>query len=133
MPTEDSYTDWSVTFDPAVDTIPASSLEVPTAYAMSLEDIAPTITQRVDAAQLPGESWIDTLQRLLPTIATTYQQSQLLKVQMDRAKAGLPPLDVTQYAAGVQVGLSPETKKLLVITALGLGGLIAVGLLAKRK
>jgi hypothetical protein len=104
----------SVTFDPSVDAVDAESLTVGASdYATELEVVAPTVTEKINQVQQPGESWMDTLQRMLPTLATTYQQHQLLQVQVDRAKAGLPPLDVSQYAAGVQVGLSPETRKLL--------------------
>jgi hypothetical protein len=64
---------------------------------------------------------------MLPVLASTYQQKQLLSVQVDRARAGLPPLDVQQYAPGanVNVGLSPDLQKLLIV-----GGVAALGLLA---
>lgn len=97
------------------------------AWADSLETLAPNVTELVQSQQTSGETWYDALARLLPVLASTYQQKQLLSVQVDRARAGLPPLDVQQYAPGanVNVGLSPELQKLLIV-----GGVAALGLLA---
>lgn len=105
------------------------SLSNDSTYQRSIETLAPGITAQVDAQQQGGESWADTLQRLLPTLATTYQQAQLLHIQTERAKAGLPPLDVSKYGVGVSVGLSPDTQKVLLLGALALGGLF---LLSRR-
>lgn len=97
------------------------------AWADSLETMAPNVTGLVQAQQTSGETWYDALARLLPVLATTYQQKQLLSVQVERARAGLPPLDVEQYAPGanVNVGLSPDLQRLLIV-----GGVVALGLLA---
>ncbi len=93
-------------------------------YALSLEAMAPNVTSLVEENRSTGESWYDALARLLPVLASTYQQKQLLEVQVDRARQGLPPLDATQYAGGVQVGLSPDVQKLLMW-----GGIAALAIL----
>lgn len=100
-------------------------------YASSLEFAAPGITALVDDAQGPNESWMTALARLLPAVAATYQQKQILDIQMQRASQGLPPLNASQYAAGFQVGLSDDTKNLLIMGALGLGAVLL--LLPKRR
>jgi len=92
-------------------------------WANSLETIAPGITPIVADTRASGENWYDAILRTLPVIASTYQQKQLLQVQAERARAGLPPLDVSQYAGGVQVGLSPGLQRALVI-----GGVAALAL-----
>jgi hypothetical protein len=94
--------------------------------ASNLDSIAPGVSDIVTGQQQNGESWADTLQRVLPMLAATVQQQQLLSVQVDRARQGLPPLNVSQYAAGAQVGLSADTKTFLMI---GAGALAAVWLL----
>lgn len=94
-------------------------------WAQSLETLAPNVTTLVEDNRTTGENWYDALARLLPVLASTYQQKQLLQVQVDRARQGLPPLDVTQYAGGVQVGMSPELQRMLLW-----GGGLALGLLA---
>jgi hypothetical protein len=55
------------------------------------------------------------------TILPLIQQQKVLKLQLERAKQGLPPLDVGAYIdpnQGVNVGLTPATQK----TLLWLGG-----------
>lgn len=103
----------------------------PAVYTAAVDAIAPGVTGIVAANQSQGESWTDTLQRLLPILATTYQQRQLLDVQVERARNGLPPLDASMYAPGVQVGLSSDTTK----TVLMLGGaaLLVMLLIASRS
>lgn len=104
---------------PFVETAPSP------AYAASLEQIAPNIGSMIAEQQGTGESWLDSLTRLLPIIAATQQQRELLQIQVDRARQGLPPLDASQYSTGVRVGLDDSTKKLLVGAAVGLGLLFA--------
>lgn len=90
-----------------------STPQIPSDYAATLETLAPSITDKITEVQTPGESWIDTLARILPAILATVQQKQLLDVQIQRARLGQPPLDVSQYTSGVSVGLSQDTKQLL--------------------
>lgn len=113
-------------FNPATDLDdPMPGVDSDPAYAQTLESIAPTITAKISEQQAPGETWVDSLSRLLPMLAATEQQRELLKVQVDRANRGLPPLDMSQYAAGVNVGVSPEVKQLLMY-----GGIAALAVLA---
>ena len=111
-------------FDPTTMTADSSTLTPSPDYTTALDSIAPGITSNIAQVQQPGQSWTDTLQSLLPTLATTYQQYQLLGVQVQRAKQGLPPLNVSQYGAGVQVGMSSDTQK----TVLMVAGIIAAGI-----
>ena len=128
----DSSGNMAATFDPARDGVDNATTPVTaTPYAAPLEAIAPTITARIDATQTSGESWLEALSRLLPTIATTYQQGQLIKVQTDRAKAGLPPLDMSQYGLGVKVGLADDTKQYLLLAGLLVGGAVLLHRFAK--
>ena len=94
---------------------------IPDSYADQIEAIKPGTSALVDRELRTGETWLDTLQRVLPTIVTSYQQKQLLDVQIDRAKQGLPPLDVSQYAPGVRVGVDSSAMKFLIV-----GGAIAL-------
>jgi hypothetical protein len=52
---------------------------------------------------------------------TLQQQRELLRIQNQRAAAGLPPLDVSQYTPGVNVGLASDTQRTLLMVAGGLG------------
>jgi len=111
------------TFAPGDATV--SGLQPSPDWADALEAGAPGVTAVVAENQTSGETWINTLTRLLPVMATTYQQRQLLEIQTERARQGLPPLDASQYGVGVNVGLNPDTRKLLIY-----GGVAALALLA---
>lgn len=102
----------------------------PAVYSEAVDAVAPGITGIIDSNRAPGESWTDTLQRLLPILATTYQQKQLLDVQVDRARSGLPPLDASMYAPGVQVGLSSDTTKTLMF---GAAAVLALVFMSRRR
>lgn len=105
----------------------------PSDYAQSLESIAPNVNSLIEETRTPGESWIDSLARLLPVLATTEQQRQLLKIQTQRAAQGLPPLDASQYGVGVNVGLSSDTKQLLGYALAGGALLFLVPMLLRKR
>ena len=98
-------------------------------YAQSLEAIAPNITALTEENRQGDEPWYEALARLLPAIAATQQQRELLKVQTERAKQGLPPLDTSQYGVGVRVGLSEDSKQLLIYGGVALLALAGLGIL----
>lgn len=99
-------------------------------YTASLEETAPGITDIVNSQAKPGESWTDVLPRALTALVATEQQRQILKIQVERAKQGLPPLDASQFGVGVNVGLSPEITKML---AVGGAALLAVIYLTRKR
>lgn len=101
-------------------------------FAMSLEAMAPNVTTLVDENRSPGENWYDALARLLPVLASTYQQKQLLEVQVERARQGLPPLDATQYAGGVQVGMAPDLQRMLMIGGIAALAILGFAVLSRR-
>ncbi len=108
--------------------------QIPAYWDQSLTELAPNVTQLVAQEQAPSEPWYDALARLLPALAATYQQKQLLQVQVDRARQGLAPLDVSQYAAGAQVrvGLDPKLQSLLIYGGVAALLLFAYGSLRRR-
>jgi len=86
-----------------------------------LEEIAPGIVKNISQTQTSGESWIDTLVKLMPALTLTVQQIQLLQLNIRRAEDGLPPIDIASYSGiGVNVGLSPQTRNLLIYGGIAL-------------
>lgn len=65
----------------------------------------------------PTQDWITTAARVVSIVQMADWQRQLMRMQLDRASRGLPPLDASQYAPGVQIraGLSPQMEKGLLI------------------
>lgn len=96
----------------------------PAEYGATIEAIAPGISSVVAQQQTPGESWTDTLLKVLPGIAATYQQRQILAAQVERARQGLPPLDMSQYGLQVSVGMSSDTKMLIGVSVAALAAVL---------
>lgn len=99
-------------------------------YAGALDQITPGLSVTVADSAQAGETWVDTLARVLPSLVLADSQRKLLAVQMDRASKGLPPLNSNQYGLGVSVGLSSQTTMLV---GLGLLAVLGVAMLARRR
>jgi hypothetical protein len=120
-------------FVPAVSTPDLSTLNISATYKVALEDAAPGVTTAIDQAQKPGEAWTDTLVRILPNLTMGVQQLQLMQINVDRARKGLPPVDAQAYSgAYVNVGLDPATQKLVTYAGLGILALFVLNM-ATRK
>ena len=118
---------------PAISTPDLSTSLIPVDYKVALEDAAPGVTTAVAQAQKPGENWTDTLVRIIPNLTMGIQQIQLMQINTDRARKGLPPLDASAYSgAYVNVGLNPETQKLVTYAGLGILALFVFNM-ATRK
>lgn len=113
-------------FDPQRDLPSLSSMPSPE-WTQALETVAPGMTNVIQSQTTRGETWAETWQRIMPAIAATVQQREILKIQLERAKQGLPPLDNSQFGAQVSVGLDTQTRNMLLV-----GGVALIGLLAWR-
>ena len=92
------------------------------------DTFAPGFNEKVAVSAAPGEDWLTTAQRIMTAVTMTYQQQQLMSLNIERAKQGLPPLDIAQYTGvGVNVGLSPATQQLVMVLGLGLLGILFLG------
>lgn len=86
--------------------------------------------------------WLDNILNLAPQMFLGFtqisMQRQIAKVNLERLKQGLPPLSPTQTEAyvqrpGVSVGLSPATRNLIMFGGLGLGAILLIGIMTKKK
>lgn len=121
----------SVYQSPFDSTVPSYDFTLPIEIGAKLEETAPGITGVITSQKIPGEDWTTTLQRVLPALVATYQQKQILGIQLERAKQGLDPLDASSLGVGVNVGLSPDLTRTLGI--LGIGSIAAYLILRKVK
>jgi hypothetical protein len=120
-------------FVPAVSTPDLSKFNISDTFKIALEDAAPGVTTAVAQAQKPGEAWTDTLVRILPNLTMGVQQLQLMQINVDRARKGLPPVDAQAYSgAYVNVGLDPNTQRLVTYAGLAILGLFVLNM-ATRK
>jgi hypothetical protein len=97
-------------------------------YLQAAEQVTPGVSAATQQEKLPGESYVDALARVVQTYAIADTQRRILNVQLQRAQQGLPPLRAAEYGVGasVNVGLSPDTQKMLLWGALGLGALFVL-------
>ena len=118
---------------PAVSTPDLSTFEMPVAYQVALESGAPGITQKIKDAQNPGESWADAAIRIATGLSLGIQQFQFMQINVDRARKGQPPIDAAQYSgAYVNVGLNPETQKLVTYAGIGLLALVVLNMVTRK-
>lgn len=88
--------------------------------------------------QTDGEepSTIQQITDSLSSVAESYLQYQLqkdaLELNLARAQQGLPPINTADYSPGVNVGLSPDTRQLLIIGGIALAGVFVFTQLAKK-
>ena len=93
-----------------------------------IETVAPGITEIANQIAVEGESWISAISRAMTTVAMADYQRRILNAQLERARQGLPPLQPSEYAPAINVGLSPQTRNLLIY-----GGLALVAVLLLRR
>jgi hypothetical protein len=75
--------------------------QAPQATRQAIQQAAPQVAAAMDA----GKSW----GQIAAMGVATWQQLEYAKINMDRARQGLPPLNPSQYGLGVNVGLSTQT------------------------
>jgi len=110
---------------PAVSTPDVSTSAIPLQYKLVFDQAAPGLTEKIAEAQNPGESWTDTYGRIASSLLMTVQQYQLINLNTERAKKGLPPVDIASYSGvGVNIGLSPSTQQLLIFGGLAVAALV---------
>lgn len=110
----------------------------------TLGDMGLTAPVNTDSTQPVSSSLADTIKNTVLALSQgylTYEQTQaqkkVLDLQLQRAKQGLPPLDINSESFGVgpsvSVGLSPSTKQLLMWGGIGLGAVILLPRLLARR
>jgi hypothetical protein len=67
-------------------------------YAQAADAVAPGIVEYAQQIALAGETLVAALIRARSMVTMTETQRQLLDVQLERARAGLPPLNTGVYA-----------------------------------
>jgi hypothetical protein len=97
-------------------------------YVPAIENVAPGITEIANQIAVEGESWISAISRAMTTVAMADYQRRILNAQLERARQGLPPLQSSEYAPAINVGLSPQTRNLLIY-----GGIALVAVLLLRR
>lgn len=132
---------WLGATQPAI----ARAVAVKLARRSTLGDLGITAPPEVTTTQAPqSQSVIDKVKDLVLGASQAYltyeqmrAQKKVMDAQLQRAQAGLPPLDFNMESYGlvgpqVSVGLSPTTKNLLIWGGAGLAAVYLLPKLLKR-
>jgi hypothetical protein len=94
-----------------------------------------------EAPAAPAERpwWQRAVEVAVPAAAAIYQQRQLARLNIERTRAGLPPITAEEFrrvyqppAARVEVAPDPGVGRLLTWVAVGAGALVLMTLLRRR-
>ena len=117
----------------ATSTPDVSTFLMPNDYQVVFEQAGPGTVAAILAAQNLGEKWTDTFVKIATNLGLGVQQYQLMNLNVQRARQGLPPIDVATYSgAGVNVGLSAGTQQLVTYAGLALVGLVLLNMATKK-
>lgn len=118
---------------PATSTPDLSGMTIPVSYKVALEQAAPGVTTAIDQAQKPGEGWADTLVRIIPNLTLGAQQIYFMFLNAERARKGQAPLDANAYSgAYVNVGLDPNTQRLVTYAGIGILALVVLNMVTRK-
>jgi len=121
------FDDLSESWVSAISTPDVSTATIPLEYKEVFNTVAPGLVQKIESDQKPGESWTDTWSRISSALLMTVQQYKLIDFNTERAKKGLPPVDIAAYSGvGVNIGLSPSTQQLLLFGGLAVAALLVL-------
>ncbi len=124
-----------------------SNFFTPTTFDMTAGAVAgsaPAVDMSVPIDTSSGGNWWDrllnaipstvsTIGNALPALGQAYFQTQAMKINLDRAKQGLPPINTAAYAPGINVGVTPQTRNMLMYGAIGLAAVFVIMQLTKGK
>lgn len=97
---------------------------------------APTPEPSLAKAKTGISAFFSQLPQLITAGLTITNAQRIANLNFERVKAGQPPLSQAAIAAvqpGVNIGLSPDIKNMLMIGGLGLGAILLLGVIPKRK
>jgi len=132
----DRYEVWDNTTNSwvaATSTPDVSTVDMPASYQQVFNQAGPGVVEAIQQAQNPNEKWTDTFAKIATNLGLGFQQYQLMNLNVERARQGLPPIDVARYSgAGVNVGLSAGTQQLVTYAGLALVGLVLLNMVTRK-
>lgn len=96
-----------------------------------LGEVAPATTQKT------GTDWGAVLPSVFTGIVQARYTDKVLRENINRERAGLKPLDVENYQAGMKFGIDANTRKMLMglslVTVLVIGGVMYASRTKKKS
>lgn len=127
------FVGWLAATHPKLYSVVSASAPEPLMAIENMRNPASRLTGTEGGTPPPSalQNFVTTVVQAGATVLPLIQQQKVLKLQLQRAQAGLPPLDVGAYIdpnAGFNVGINPGTQKVL----LWLGGGVVGAFLLSR-
>lgn len=106
-----AFAKWLHANDPFLFAVAAKRVELEKQKAGQMSGVFDFIGD-IDWAGI-GSTVIDTVQKVAPTVIQYQAQAKALKLNMERAKAGQPPINVADYTPTVKIApqITPETEQ----------------------
>lgn len=91
----------------------------------------------LDLAPVAGDDeWYEklfsTVKEILPSVLQFQTGKELVELNIERAKAGLDPIDVSQISPQLNVGIAPQTQKMIMYGGAAILALLALNMFRKR-
>lgn len=93
-------------------------------YWGAINETAPGTQEAAENAGWDWETILNNTTQFLQALVVTEQQRQIIKLNLERAKQGLPPVSATDVGMGVSVGLDDKTRMLLIMGGVALLGTV---------
>lgn len=72
-----------------------------------------------------ADTFIDTVSKLAPTVIQTSQANKIMKINLELARQGKPPIDTTSYSPQFNVGI-PKDVQYILWGALAIGAIFVI-------
>jgi len=84
------------------------------------------------AVAAPESEWSKWMADAVKIYTEYDMQKEVLDINLERAKQNLPPLDLSRYGAGINVGISAGTQNMILLAVAILAGAIFLPKLMKK-
>lgn len=102
-----------------------TSFDIPdTSYWLAIDSAAPGTQVAAESAGWDWQAILANTTEFLQALVVTEQQRQIIKLNLERAKQGLPPVSASDVGMGVSVGIDEKTRTMIMI-----GGAVLVAAL----
>lgn len=99
-----------------------------------LNTFAPGVVEQAASSSFDWNGFVSKIAELVGTGVMLEAQRDLLRVNLERAQKGLPPISAQQYMPGVNVGVSDDTKLMLyILGGIGFAALFLPALLKRGR
>lgn len=99
-----------------------------------LESVSPGITETAASQSGSQSDFFENLTQLVGILVQGKAQHDWLKINLERAQRGQPPIQPQQYMPGMNLGVTSDTKQMMyIIAAIGFAAFVLPSLVKSRR